>query len=222
MTHKLRSDRHSAFATWFGYSRAPTQQQRRFESSSHSAPAPGLFWQTRSGSYFEGDINMHKWKLAIAVLAIALFAAWYAFRPERLVLNHRVNEGFPAGEDPSSAQVLESGTFYAVVHPTAGTATIYRLGNGDRILRFTNFNTSNGPNVHVYLVAADDAKDSATVKSAASIDLGTIKGNIGDQNYALGTDLDLSKYRTVSIWCKRFAVNFGAAPLRVDHAMLQN
>jgi hypothetical protein len=165
---------------------------------------------------------MHKWKLVLAVLAIALFAAWYAFRPERLVFNHRVNEGFPAGGGPSSAQVLESGTFYSVVHPTAGTATIYRLGNRDRILRFTSFSTSNGPNVHVYLVAADDAKDSATVQSAASIDLGTIKGNIGDQNYALGTDLDLSKYRTVSIWCKRFAVNFGAAPLRADHVTLQN
>jgi hypothetical protein len=43
MTHKLRSHRNSAFATWFGYSRAPIQQQMRFESSSHSAPAPGLF-----------------------------------------------------------------------------------------------------------------------------------------------------------------------------------
>jgi hypothetical protein len=61
---------------------------------------------------------MHKWKLALAVLAIALFAAWYAFRPERLVVNRRLNEGFPAGGAPSSAQVLESGTFYAVVHPT--------------------------------------------------------------------------------------------------------
>ena len=65
---------------------------------------------------------MHKLKLALLVLAIALVAAWYAFRPERLVLNHRVNEGFPAGGDPSSAQVLESGTFYGVVHPTAGTS----------------------------------------------------------------------------------------------------
>jgi hypothetical protein len=74
----------------------------------------------------------------------------------------------------------------------------------------------------VYLVAADDAKDSATVTRAASIDLGTIKGNIGDQNYALGADLSLSKYRTVSIWCQRVAVNFGAASLRTDHAMLQN
>ena len=41
-----------------------------------------------------------------------------------------------------------------------------------------------------------------------------IKGNIGNQNYSLGSDLDLAKYRAVSIWCKRFSVNFGAAALR--------
>jgi len=165
---------------------------------------------------------MYKWKLALSVLAIALCAAWYAFRPERLVVDHRINEGFPVAQGGSSPQIIESGTFYGVVHPTTGTATIYRLGDGGRILRFTNFRTSNGPNVHVYLVAADDAKDNATVKRADFVDLGTIKGNIGDQNYVLGTDLYLPKYRTVSICCKRFAVNFGAAPLRSDHAMLQN
>ena len=165
---------------------------------------------------------MHKWKIALAVLVIALFAAWYAFRPERLAANRRVNEGFPAAQDGSSPQAIESGSFYGIVHPTTGTATIYRVGNGDRILRFTNFKTSNGPDVHVYLVAADDAKDRATVERAGFIDLGTIKGNIGDQNYALGADLDLSKYRTVSIWCKRFSVDFGAAPLKFNNAMSQN
>jgi hypothetical protein len=90
------------------------------------------------------------------------------------------------------------------------------------MLRFTNFTTTNGPNVHVYLVAADDAKDSKSVLRADIIDLGPIKGNIGDQNYALGSDLDLSKYRAVSIWCKRFSLNFGAASLRPDHSVLQN
>ncbi len=71
---------------------------------------------------------MKKWKIAIPVLAIALFAAWYAFRPERLFVNDRVNEGFPATEGASSAEIMESGTFYGVMHPTTGTATIYRLG----------------------------------------------------------------------------------------------
>jgi hypothetical protein len=68
------------------------------------------------------------------------------------------------------------------------------------------------------MVAADDATDNASVLHAGFIDLGPIKGNIGDQNYALGPDVDLSKYRTVSVWCKRFSVNFGAAPLTRDEA----
>jgi hypothetical protein len=165
---------------------------------------------------------MHKWKLTLAVLSIVLFAAWYGFRPERLVVNRRVDEAFPAAAGTQSSQLIESGTFSGVMHPTTGTATIYRLGDGSRILRFTNFKTSNGPDVHVYMVAAEDARDTETVKRTAFIDLGTIKGNIGDQNYTLGTDLDLSKYRTVSIWCKRFAINFGAAPLRADHVTLEN
>jgi hypothetical protein len=88
------------------------------------------------------------------------------------------------------------------------------MADGTRILRFTNFTTSNGPDVHVYMVASDDAKDAATVERAGFIDLGVIKGNIGDQNYTLASDLDLAKYRAVSIWCKRFSVNFGAAALK--------
>ena len=92
------------------------------------------------------------------------------------------------------------------------------MGDGTRVLRLTSFSTSNGPDVHVYVVAADDAKDVATVENAGFIDLGVIKGNIGNQNYSLGSDLDLAKYRAVSIWCKRFSVNFGAAALRPTEA----
>src|ERR1700678_474367 len=165
---------------------------------------------------------MKDWKLAASILVIALFIAWYAFRPERLVVNRRVDEALPPSPPPSPAQpasltqTLESGTFYGVVHPTEGTATIYRMGDGTRILRFTNFKTSNGPDVHVYMVAADDAKDSPSVLRAGFLDLGTMKGNLGDQNYILGPEVDLSKYRAVSVWCKRFSVNFGAARLSSD------
>jgi hypothetical protein len=162
---------------------------------------------------------MQKWtKLAIPIVAVAAFVAWYAFRPERLVVNRRVDEAIPTAKGGLSPQPLVSGQFYSILHPTAGTATIYRMGDGTRVLRFTGFSTSNGPDVHVYMVASDDAKDIATVKQAGFIDLGVIKGNIGDQNYTLGDDLDLAKYRAVSIWCKRFGVNFGAAALRPTQA----
>ncbi|HTU33438.1 MAG TPA: DM13 domain-containing protein [Candidatus Acidoferrum sp.] len=162
-----------------------------------------------------------KWKIGIPIVVIVLFAAWYAFRPERLFVNHRVDEAMPTTQASAQAQAIETGTFYSVLHPTEGTATIYRMADGTRVLRFTNFKTSNGPDVHVYMVAEDSPKDSASVLRAGFIDLGSIKGNIGDQNYDLGPDVDLSKYRSVSVWCKRFSVNFGAAPLMGDQALSQ-
>jgi len=158
---------------------------------------------------------MKKWaKLAIPIVVVAAFAGWYAFRPERLVVNRRVDEVMPTAQGGLSPQPLVSGQFYSILHPTAGTATIYQMGDGTRFLRFTGFSTSNGPDVHVYMVASDDAKDAATVRQAGFVDLGVSTGNVGDQNYTLGGDLDLAKYRAVSIWCKRFSVNFGAAALR--------
>ena len=158
---------------------------------------------------------MKKWiKFGIPIAAVAVLVAWYAFRPERLVVNRQVDEAMPSAQSGSSPQPVSSGDFYSIVHPTEGTATVYRLGNGPRVLRLTSFRTSNGPDVHVYMVAADDAKDAATVERAGFIDLGVLKGNVGDQNYTLGSDLDLGKYRAVSIWCKRFSVNFGAAALK--------
>ncbi|MGE5743040.1 MAG: DM13 domain-containing protein, partial [Gemmatimonadota bacterium] len=94
-----------------------------------------------------------------------------------------------------------------------GAATIYRLADGRLVLRLTEFATSNGPDVRVYLVAADDVQDEAAAKLAGFVDLGALKGNIGNQNYDVPAGLDLSRYRAVSIWCRRFSVNFGAAPL---------
>src|SRR4029077_7064313 len=165
-------------------------------------------------------MKMNKWKIAVAAIGVVLFVAWYAFRPERLYINQPIHEPMPA-MNVSSIQAIESGAFHGIAHPTGGTATIYRMGDGALLLGFTDLKTSNGPNVHVYLVAADDAKDSETVQAAGFIDLGPIKRNIGDQNYALGPAVDLSKYRAISIWCQRFSVNFGVAPLKPDQVVPQ-
>jgi Electron transfer DM13 len=119
----------------------------------------------------------------------------------------------------SIPKALASGHFHGVAHKGVGEASIYQLAEGKRVLRFTNFETSNGPDVRVYLVASEDAKDSDTVKKAGFVEVGALKGNIGDQNYELPSDLDLSKYRAVTIWCKRFSVNFATAPLSGASAM---
>ena len=63
------------------------------------------------------------------------------------------------------------------------------------------------------MVAAPDAADDETVKKAGFVELGKLKGTDGDQNYEVPNDVDLNKYRAVTIWCRRFSVNFGTAPL---------
>jgi Electron transfer DM13 len=115
----------------------------------------------------------------------------------------------------SKAKTLATGTFHGKVHSTSGRATIYEEADGSLVLRLTNFKTSNGPDVHVILIAAKDADDDADFlkSNTERVELGKLKGNEGDQNYAIPSGTDLSKFQTVSIYCVRFNANFGAAPL---------
>ena len=113
------------------------------------------------------------------------------------------------------AKTLFTGKFHGKVHKTSGRATVYQEADGKMVLRLTNFATSNGPDVHVILAATRDAGDDANFlkSNTEKIELGILKGNEGDQNYEIPAGTDLTKYRTVSIYCERFNANFGAAPL---------
>ena len=181
--------------------------------------------------------------ILVGTAVVAAAALWYLFRPDALVISKTVNEPLPAAEHSVSARPespgmtksesamakapamapsamtaeapvkLAGGRFHTNAHETHGLATIYRLSDGHRVLRLTQFATSNGPDVRVYLVAAGDVQSEDAAKQAGFVDLGGLKGNIGDQNYDVPAGIDLSSYRAVSIWCRRFSVNFGAAPL---------
>src|SRR6266508_1256413 len=110
------------------------------------------------------------------------------------------------------ATVLASGEFRSLEPGTSGRAVVLELADGSRVLRFEALDTSNGPDLHVYLsevAAGDDARG----HGEGFVDLGKLKGNKGNQNYAIPTEVDLARYRSAVIWCKRFAVGFGVAPL---------
>jgi hypothetical protein len=106
--------------------------------------------------------------------------------------------------------IVATGTFHGAAHQTSGRAAVYQTPGGE-VLRITHFKTSNGPNVHVLLVAVADAKDDENFlnEKVERVDLGPLKGNEGDQNYTIPAATDLSKYKTVSIFCERFNANFG-------------
>ncbi len=115
----------------------------------------------------------------------------------------------------SMAKTLFTGKFHGKVHATSGRATVYQEADGKLVLRLTNFKTSNGPDVHVILVATKDAGDDANFlkNNTERVELGKLKGNEGDQNYEIPAGTDLAKFRTVSVYCERFNANFGAALL---------
>jgi Electron transfer DM13 len=163
---------------------------------------------------------MSRPKLIIgSIMVVVVAIAWYLFRPELLFVNRTVIEALPVSAtaarpaQDASMSVLATGRFHSVAHDTSGVATIHQLSDRQRLVRLTAFETSNGPDVRVYLVAAKDAADNETVTKVGFVDLGAMKGNKGDQNYEVPANLDLSQYQSVTIWCRRFGVNFATAPL---------
>jgi len=159
----------------------------------------------------------------VAVLAVAAAGtALYLFQPWRLVLDREVTDRLPVQAGPSTGagvveSVLAGGSFVSHEHSTTGRLQLVRLADGRRQVLLQDLDTSDGPDLRVWLT------DRAVVPGRAGwgvfddgrwLELGRLRGNRGDQVYDVPASADLSGITSVSIWCKRFAVSFGAAPLQ--------
>ena len=168
------------------------------------------------------------WIILAAVVLVVLGAVtliW--FQPQKLFYDSTVDEALPtvaaptdapAGDDPTASPAptepveLATGTFISREHETTGTARILRLPDGQQILRLEGFETSNGPALFVYLSQNPaDGEDGSFDDDY--LDLGALKGNVGDQNYVIPAEVDPLGYTSVVVWCDRFSVSFGAADL---------
>jgi Electron transfer DM13 len=176
-----------------------------------------------------------RWVIAAAVGAVVLALGLVLFKPWLLFVDVRVDEQLPtavASASPAEASAaaktpsasvsaagpvqLAEGSLISHEHATTGTVRIIQQPGGKRVLTLENLNTSNGPDVHVWLSAADVVEGTAgwfTAGSAGHFDLGMIKGNQGNQVYAIPDDVDVARYKSVDLWCVQFSVSFGAAQL---------
>jgi len=122
----------------------------------------------------------------------------------------------PTSEPTPERVVNAEGTFLSHEHPTAGKARIITLEDGSRILRLVGLDTDNGPDLKVWLAAApviDGREGWFVFDDDDYLDLGPLKGNKGNQNYPIPADADITDLTSVTIWCDRFSVSFGAAEL---------
>ena len=158
-------------------------------------------------------ISRNKYLLGLVGIPV-LAGAWWAFRPEKLFINKKVNEAAPAALS-AEPEALYTGKLEGAIHQTSGRATIYKTADGKQYLRLTDFTTSNGPDVHVLLARVESkALEQEIVKGGLeSVELGALKGNQGDQNYDLPVTADLNQYQAVVIYCERFHAIFGVAKL---------
>jgi len=142
-------------------------------------------------------------RLPVSIVAVATFVLVGGYLGLASVRDVTVNETVAAG--PASLE----GTFTGLAHPTEGTARIVEPAGGGRVLTLTDFRTDPGPDLYVYVAPGQTSGEGV----GGSTQLGRLKGNVGDQQYELPPELDLSDGATVVIWCRAFTVSFGAAQL---------
>lgn len=122
--------------------------------------------------------------------------------------NNTVGENMSVATTSASSNKTLIGKFVGAgdgFHNAEGVAKVIQLANGTDILRLENFKATNGPDLYVYL--------STDKTNADIVNLGRLKGNIGNQNYLIPAGTDISKYNTALIWCRAFSVLFGSAQL---------
>lgn len=141
--------------------------------------------------------------VVVAVLALGVFEVQTAF------VDQEVSETLSA-----EGEVVTSGDFHDVAHAVTGKARVVEGPGGELELQLVDFRVDNGPDLEMWVVALDDATDDDSVKTAERLVLGPLKGNVGDQKYALPADFDADKHKAVVVWCERFGVNFATAPLK--------
>jgi hypothetical protein len=160
-----------------------------------------------------------------AVLVVALGVGLYLFQPWRLLTVRETHEALlvptstptqtssevaaPVAESPEE---VAAGQWRSLEHATTGKASLIKLPGGAYSVQFAALDTSDGPDLHVYLSPHPaDAPEKSFGQGFTS--LGKLKGNRGDQVYEIPAGVDVSSIRSVVIWCQRFSAGFAVAPL---------
>ncbi|MFF5701130.1 DM13 domain-containing protein [Streptomyces sp. NPDC012794] len=170
--------------------------------------------------------------VAMVAATVVLGVGLYWFQPWKLWQDETVREALPttsaapsapgpassaAPSAPAGPQTVAEGSLISHEHTTTGTVKLVRLPDGSHTLRLENLDTSNGPDLRVWLTDAPVKEGVAgwsVFDDGKYVSLGKLKGNRGDQNYEIPAGANLADFSSVTIWCDRFDVSFGAAALK--------
>lgn len=157
---------------------------------------------------FLGVLGLLSWRLVklrwlrVVIVGVPLVAFLaYALLPA--FVDETVTEKVAVG-----AARERGGALTGIDHRAAGNAAVYRLADGTRVVRLEQLDMQNGPDLFVYLVPKHGQRE-----PDGGVNLGRLKGNKGDQEYALPPGTNPDEFDGVFVWCRQFATAFAAAPL---------
>jgi Electron transfer DM13 len=164
-----------------------------------------------------------------AVAVVATGVGLWAFQPWKLLTSSTLDEAPPTVAEPVASPttgpgvqppspsvrpaVLAEGSFVSQEHQTSGAAKVLALPDGSHVLRLEGLASSDGPDLHVWLTDQQAGGDWRKYDDGRYVALGKLKATSGNHNYAIPAGFDLAGLRSVVIWCDRFNVAFGSAPL---------
>ena len=169
-------------------------------------------------------MTKHSWILvALGLGVLVLGVGAWLFEPWRLFTSSTVDEAVPtvavtpapSGTPSATAsdRVLSEGEFVDGEHATSGTARLLELADGRRFVRVEGLASSDGPDLHMWLSDQPSGGEWGSYDDGRYVALGELKATHGNQNYEIPADADLSGLQSVVIWCDRFNVAFGTAPI---------
>jgi len=148
--------------------------------------------------------------LIIILILVAVPLAYWTISP--LFITKTVNEtaeeipvsNYSGPTDEQHPQTISSGTFEGLGgHNASGKALLIKSGDKYYVRLDDDFKVTNGPDLFVHFGSNGEYAPEAR--------LGTLKGNVGGQNYEVPTGINPSNYNEVWIWCRSFSVAFGKA-----------
>lgn len=160
---------------------------------------------------------------ALAVLIVGASAGLYWFQPWKLFTDKTVNEvlptvvvASPSAVVPSQNVLVATGSLISHEHDSSGDVRLVRLADGRVQLTLENLVTSDGPDLRIWLTnqpVIDGRSGWFVFDDDRYVELGPLKANRGNQVYDVPAGTDLTGLTSVTIWCVRFSVSFGAATL---------
>ena len=159
--------------------------------------------------WFHRVVTRVRWAIVVLVLVAGFVVVW--FEPQQLLIDERVEEAAPTTSAPAAAtaEPERRGELVSLDHGTSGRVRVI----GGEVVRLEGLTTDSGPDLYLYL-STNPVDGEEQAFDDDFVNLGRLKGNLGDQNYEVPPGTDLDRYPTVVIWCDRFNSAFGAAALR--------